>query len=230
MNSEQKIKRIIILGGNGDGVVIASLIHDINKHDNSIVLLGFLNDSEEQTILDYPVYGKLSDWKQFENENDIYFITALLKTKYSYQRSNLIMSLNIPLKKFCNIIHPTSTISHYARIGVGNVIGPSVNIMPNVIVGNHCSFRAGASIGHDCKINDFCYVGPNATMAGGSLLEDGSHMGPNSSLLDGKVIGKYSVLGMGSVSTKDIGVSQVYFGVPARKIGIVVNDYSNKEL
>lgn len=216
------MKKVIILGGQGDGVGIASFINDMQKEGQHIELLGFLNDSEDKRILDLPVLGSLSDWKNYEKDEDVYFITALLKTKYSYQRSNLINDLKIPINKYCNVIHPTAIISDYSKIGVGNVIGPNVNIMPNVIIGNHCSFRASASIGHDCKINNFCYMGPNSTMAGKSILNDGAHIGPNASVLDGKVIGQHSVLGMGSVATKDIEDFNVYFGVPSKKIGVIV--------
>ncbi len=215
------MKKIIILGGQGDGVVIASLINDIKKIGQKIELLGFLNDSEDSRILDFPVLGCLDDWKNYKEDENIYFITALLKTKYSYQRSKLINDLKIPLDRYCNIVHPTATISDYSKVGVGNVIGPNVNIMPNVTIGNHCSFRASASIGHDCKINNFCYMGPNSTMAGKSVLMDGAHMGPNASLLDGKVVGQHAILGMGSVATKDIEDFKVHFGVPSKKIGMV---------
>lgn len=212
------MKKVIILGGLGDGVGIASLINDMQKEGHHIELLGFLNDSEDKRILNFSVLGSLSDWKNYEEDEDVYFITALLKTKFSYQRSKLINDLKIPINKYCNIIHPTATISDYSKIGVGNVIGPNVNIMPNVIIGNHCSFRASASIGHDCKINNFCYMGPNSTMAGKSILNDGAHIGPNASVLDGKIIGQHSVLGMGSVATKDIEEFNVLFGVPAKVI------------
>ena len=219
-----EIKNIIILGGHGDGVVVASLVHDIEAFDNSVKLFGFLNDGIEEKILQYPVLGKLKDWKKFKTDDSVYFVTALLKTKYSYQRSKLIDSLCIPREKFCNVVHPTATISKLSTIGVGNVIGPSVNIMPNVYIGDHCSFRAGASIGHDCIIEDFCYVGPNAVMAGRSKMRKGAHMGPNSSLLDGKVLQEHVVLGMGSVMTKDTEEFRVYFGVPAKKIGMSFKD------
>lgn len=213
--------KVIILGGQGDGIVVASLLRDMQKANHKIELLGFLNDSKENKILGFPILGSLSDWKNYEEDKDVYFVTALLKTKYSFQRSNLIDSLKIPLDRYCNIIHPTATISDYSKIGVGNVIGPNVNIMPNVVIGNHCSFRASASIGHDCKINNFCYMGPNSTMAGKSILNDGAHIGPNASVLDGKIIGEHSILGMGSVATKNIEDFKVHFGVPSKKIGMV---------
>ena len=211
--------KVIILGGLGDGIVVASIIQDLAIH-TTIELLGFLNNGDANTILGYPVFGNINDWQKL-NHKDVYFISALLKTKHSIQRSELILSLEIPQNKYCNIIHPSATISRYSSIGKGNLIGPSVNIMPNVTIGNHCSFRASASIGHDCKVQDFCYMGPNSTLSGGCALENGAHIGPNASVVDKVTIHKHTILGAGSVATKNISPFSVFFGIPAKKIGII---------
>ena len=64
-------------------------------------------------------------------------------------------------------------------------------------------------------------MGPNSTMAGTSMLNHGAHVGPNASILDGKVVNKHSVLGMNSCATKDLDEFSVYFGLPAKNIGII---------
>jgi len=214
------MKKIIILGGQGDGVVVASFINDVTQiSKDTINLLGFLNDSGEQEIYGYPVLGTLKDARKFLDEDDIYFISALLKVKYSYSRSKLIESLDIPLSKFTTIIHPTAAISKSASIGSDTVIAPHVTVMPNVIIKNHCSVRASASIGHDCKIDDFCYIGPNATLSGRAKMMTGAHLGPNSSVSDAKVLGTHSVVGIGSCILRDVNDFDIMIGCPARKIG-----------
>jgi len=214
------MKQIIIIGGMGDGLVVASFIEDvITAKKEKISLLGFLNDSGEDKINGYPVLGALKDASSFSKEKDLFFVSALLKVKYSYGRSKLINSLNIPLSKFITIIHPTATVAKAAKIGSGTVIGPHVTIMPNVKIGNHCSIRASANIGHDCILEDFCYMGPNSTLAGRSKMAIGAHLGPNSSVLDSKVLGAYSVVGIGSGVVRNVNSFDVVFGCPARKIG-----------
>lgn len=214
------IKNIIILGGQGDGLVVASFIEDlINTKKEKINLVGFLNDSTENEIDGYPVLGKLKNALSFCKQDDIFFVSALLKAKYSYSRSKLIESLNIPLSKFLTIIHPTATISKSAKIGRGTVIGPHATIMPNVMISNHCSIRASANIGHDCILEDFCYIGPNSTLTGRSKMKVGSHLGPNACVLDSKVLGSYSVVGIVSCVVNDVNDFDIVFGCPARKIG-----------
>lgn len=215
-------ERIIILGGQGDGLVIASFIESIiDVKKEKLSLLGFLNDSPDREINGYPVLGKLIDAETFCEQKNVFFVTALLKTKYSYSRSKLIESLNIPLKRFKTIIHPTATIAKSAKIGNGTVIGPYVTLMPNVSIGNHCSIRASANVGHDCILDDYCYMGPNSTLAGRAVMKIGSHLGPNSCVLDSTVLGAYSVVGMGSSAIKNVEDFAVVFGCPARKIGEV---------
>lgn len=209
-------KKIIILGGVGDGEVVASIINDISKYE-CIDLIGFLNDGDLNKILDYPVFGGLNQWEQY-NQDDIFFISALLKTKNSFSRSRLLDSLEIPIEKFYTAIHPTAVVSKDSSIGYGNLIGPHVAIMPNVKIGNHCSFRAGASVGHHCQINDYCYMGPNSTLSGRSELSNGVHVGPNACVLDSVKVKQHCVLGAGSVLQKDTLSFSVYFGMPARKI------------
>lgn len=213
-------KDIVILGGPGDGLGVASFIESlISLKKEKINLLGFLDDFTEGEIYGYPILGKLGDALSLSQENNIFFLSAILKVKHSYSRSKLLESLNIPLSKFITIIHPTATIARSAKIGLGTVIGPYVNIMPNVTIGNHCSIRASANIGHDCTLEDFCYVGPNATLAGRTKMKTGAHLGPNACVLEFKTIGSYSVVGIGSSVVKDVNEFDVVFGCPARKVG-----------
>ncbi len=53
------MKKIIIIGGYGNGTVAASTIVDINKTKKQWEILGFLNDFEEESINKFPVLGKV---------------------------------------------------------------------------------------------------------------------------------------------------------------------------
>ncbi len=52
--------KIIIIGGYGNGTVVAQIIEDINKDNQTWEILGFLNDFEEGTINGYPILGKVT--------------------------------------------------------------------------------------------------------------------------------------------------------------------------
>jgi len=214
------LKKIIILGGYGDGEVIASALGDLQRHDQSIVPYGFLNDhlGKGESIAGLPVLDTIENANNFLGQEDIYFISALLKVKESYERSKKISALKIPFKRFYTLIHPQATVSKNAKIGCGTFVGPHVTIMPNATIGNHCSLRASASIGHDCSMGNYCYMGPNSTLSGRVTIEEGVHIGPNACVQDQVTIGSFSVVGIGSTVLKDLPGFVVAFGSPVKII------------
>ena len=214
------MKKILILGGHGDGAVIASALSDLHAIDNRIVPYGFLNDHEKpgNKIAGLPILDKISKAESFLKDKDVYFITALLKVKKSFERSQKIRGLKIPSERYFTLIHPSSTISSISKIGYGTFIGPHVTVMPGSTIGDHCSFRASASIGHDCKIGDFCYMGPNSTISGNVEVKNGAHIGPNTCVIERVCLGSHCVVGAGSTVLKDLSDFVVAFGCPARII------------
>lgn len=152
------MKRILILGGQGDEVVIASALHDLRAFDRDIIPYGFLNDFEPPgtKIAELLVLDKIENAKKFLGRRDIYFISAILKAKEGYTRSQKIERLMIPLERYYTLIHPQATVSKSAKVGNGTFVGPHANIMPNVIIGNHFPLRASANVRHGCIIGNCC--------------------------------------------------------------------------
>ena len=214
------MKKIIIIGGKGDGVVLASALEDLRTSGQEVMGYGFLNDFETtgEKIAGLPVLGKPEKAIEFLENKDIFFMTALLKVKESYQRARKIERLVIPQERYFSLVHPQATVSKTAKIGLGTFIGPHVNVMPNAIIGDHCSFRASASVGHDCVINDYCYMGANSTLNGRVNLKEGVHIGSNATVKERTTLGSYCVIGMGSVVVKDMPEFVIAFGNPARII------------
>ena len=93
------MKKIIIFGARGNGTVLTSLIESINEIKKYWEILGFINDTNEDKINDYPVLGKILDnaHSKYLKNNDVYFCWTFfhLPEKYSYIKLN---DLNIPPK------------------------------------------------------------------------------------------------------------------------------------
>lgn len=212
------MKRILILGGEGDGAVLASALEDLRDAGADILPFGFLNDFEEKgkRIAGLPVLDTMANARAFLADPEVYFITAILKAKESQTRSQKIKALPIPADRYFTLIHPHATVSKRAHIGHGTFVGPHANIMPNAQIGAHCSFRASSNVGHDCIVEGFCYVGPNASLAGRCVLREGVHIGPNACVRERVEIGAHSVVGMGSVVLNSIPPLSIAFGNPAK--------------
>ena len=217
------MKKIIIIGGIGNGTVALSTIIDINKVKETWEILGFFNDFEKNNINRYPVIGKIDkdSVEKYINDKDVYFIYTMISTKFNYRFLHRLHDLEIPDNRFATIIHPTVVISEDAKIGYGVSIQPFVSVGPNVKIGNHVQIYAQSLIGHNSILDDYSYVANNACIGASVHLKEGAYLGTNCSTLENIVIGKWGLVGIGSVVIKDVPDFSKVVGNPCRVIGSV---------
>lgn len=116
------------------------------------------------------------------------------------------------------VIHPDATVSRFGKIGEGSfiaaksIMGPLASIGISVIV-NH-----GAVIDHDCIVDDFSHIAPNATLGGCVKVGKGVLIGAGANILPGVHIGDGALIGAGSVVITDIPANTHVVGIPAKKI------------
>ena len=213
-------KKVIIIGGEGNGTVIASAVEDFIDKNGKWEILGYLNDFEKKgTIINnFPVLDKIGNIKKY-NKKDCYFIYTLLSAKKAFERKEKLMKLGIETKKFITFIHPTAAVSRYSKLGYGVVIMPNVVISPDVSIGNHTHVYANSLIGHDAVVKDFCFIANCASVGSKVLLEEGVHVGSNSSIIEGVTIGRWSLIGLGAVVIRNVESQTKVVGNPAKPIG-----------
>jgi acetyltransferase EpsM len=211
-------RRIVILGGPGDGVVVAQAIHDLAAAGQDVALAGFLNDAlpKGAQVFGAPVLGTLEEWRTLPE--DVLFNPALHKVREMPARAARVRGLGIPESRWTSVIHPTACLARGVSIGDGSFIASHVTVQPGARIGRFASLRAGANVGHDAILEDFTYMGPNATLSGRARLQEGAHLGPNAAVLDGMRVGRYAVIGMCSAVTKHVDDFAVCLGVPARPL------------
>jgi len=78
------------------------------------------------------------------------------------------------------------------------------------------------------EINTIDYVKDKLTSRGKIVIGDEVWIGTSVTILHNVKIGRYSVIGAGSVVTKDIEPYSVYAGVPARKIRDLKSEEKSK--
>lgn len=121
------------------------------------------------------------------------------------------------------------------------VIGDKCNINFNVfienevVIGDNVTIKSGVQLWDGITLEDNVFVGPNVTFTNDlyprskqntvplvhTLVQYGATVGANATVLAGVKIGKCSMIGAGSVVTKNIGDFELWVGNPAKHVGYV---------
>lgn len=216
-------KKVLILGGEGNGGVIANAIADANKRGyNEWECVGYLNDGVPiGTIIDsFPVVGNIkSDIYKYLAEG-YYFINTIFRIDGQNDRISMFEDLKIPDNRLATFIHPTAYIAPNVELGSGCVIMPLVAISSNTKLGRGCIVMVSASIGHDNIINEYCHIAAQACVGSFLNIGKGVHIGLNATIREHLTIGDYATLGMGAVLTKSVSTKEIWAGNPARFLRI----------
>jgi len=128
-----------------------------------------------------------------------------------------------------------------ARIGAGCIIGKNAYVDTGVVLGDNVKVQNNVSIYRGVTIEDGVFIGPHvcftndltprAVNRDGSVKSDadwevspirvrtGAALGANSTILPGITIGRWAMVGSGSVVTRDVADRELVLGNPARRVG-----------
>lgn len=212
-------KKILILGGLGNGGVIANAIADANNRGyNEWKCEGFLNDGEKKgTIIDsFPVVGDIQNDIHKFLDDGYYFINTILRIDGQNDRISMFERLNIPDERLATFVHPTAYIAPNVRLSPGCVIMPMVCISSNTTIGKGSIAMVASTIGHDNIIGEYCHIAAQACVGAFLNVGKGVHIGLNSTIREHITIGDFATIGMGAVLTKNVGEREIWAGNPAR--------------
>lgn len=218
-------KKVLIVGGEGNGGVIASCIEDnCNRFgDLEWEIAGFINDFETE-VDGFPVVGKMCDIQKFIDTTDYYFSWGIHLVARNYKTVEMFKQANIPTERLATIVHKS------AFIGKGVILEPGVFVMCNSYIGpqahvGKCSLiMANCSIGHDTVIGDLCHCSVGTIMTGYSKLGMCADMAVGACILAYKTVGDYAMLGASSLGTKDIPEGEIWVGGPAKFLKKMSNE------
>jgi acetyltransferase-like isoleucine patch superfamily enzyme len=129
---------------------------------------------------------------------------------------------------FCNIQADVT-------IGEDCNIGDHCFIEQHVTLGHRVTVKNGVSLWDGMTIEDDVFIGPNAVFTNDlyprskayldqpvrTVLSLGCSIGANAVILAGHTIGRFAMVGAGSVVTRDVPDFTLWLGNPARQVGFI---------
>jgi acetyltransferase-like isoleucine patch superfamily enzyme len=141
------------------------------------------------------------------------------------------------------VVWHQAQVRERARIGRNCILGKGVYVDFDVTIGDNCKLQNGVYVFHPATIGDGVFLGPSTVLTndrlpravnpdgspkGGEdweaspvLVHDGASVGAGSILLPGVVIGRWALVGAGSVVTHAVPDHGLVIGNPARLVGFV---------
>jgi acetyltransferase-like isoleucine patch superfamily enzyme/dTDP-4-dehydrorhamnose 3,5-epimerase-like enzyme len=122
-----------------------------------------------------------------------------------------------------------------ARIGCDCNICDHTFIESDVVIGDRVTVKCGVQLWNGIDVEDDVFIGPNATFTNDHFprskqhqekltrtrIRKGASIGANATILPGLIIGERSMVGAGSVVTRDVPADAIVAGNPARITGYV---------
>ena len=156
---------------------------------------------------------------------------SIKQNKNVFIHSSSYVDNNVKIGDNTKIWH-FSHVQSGAKIGKNCSIGQNVNIGSKVIIGNSVKIQNNVSVYEGVELEDYVFCGPSIVFTNvriprsefpqrgnkfyeKTLVKKSASIGANATIVCGVTIGEYSLIGSGSVVTKDVPPYTLVFGNPA---------------
>src|SRR5690242_12320373 len=117
-----------------------------------------------------------------------------------------------------------------ARIGANCVLGQNVFVGNKVVIGDNVRIQNNVSVYDDVTLEDDVFCGPSMVFTNvinprshvprkdeyrKTLVRRGATIGANATIVCGNTVGRYAMVGAGSVVTRDVADYALVVGIPA---------------
>lgn len=218
-------KKVVIVGGEGNGGVVAACIEDNQKRYNDFEweIVGFINDFEEE-VCGYPVVGKLADIPTFIAETDYYFSWGIHLVGRNVLTEKMFKEAGIPDERLATIVHKSAFVAQSAILEPGAFVMAGSYVGPGAHLGKCTLIMANCSIGHNIVTGPLCHCSVGAIMTGYSQLGLCADLAVGATLLAYKKVGDFAMLGAASLGTHDIPDYEIHVGTPAKFLKNISKD------
>jgi len=167
-------------------------------------------------------------WMNYEEGSD-YIMNDIFVHSTSNISKNAKIGRGTKIWQYCTVLEG-------AEIGEDCVLSQNVYIENHSKIGNRVKIKNNVSIYEGVEIDDDVFVGPSAVFTNvltprsfvsrkheflPTKIMRGATIGANATIICGTTIGRYALIGAGSVVTCDVPPFALFYGVPATHHGYV---------
>lgn len=217
MDKKITSKHIRIYGAGGHSTVVKEVLL-LNGFEISKIFDDNLetNDSYNSEI----THGARDNMDQFPHNGP----PIIIAIGNNVIRSEIAQMLR---SEFGQAFHSSAVIGGSVIIDVGTVVFAGAVIQPNTRIGKHVIINTCASVDHDNIIGDFAHISPNVTLCGNVEIMEGTQIGSAAVVIPNVKVGKWCVIGAGTVVIRDVPDYCTVVGNPGR---IIKRSSKNKKL
>lgn len=209
------MKKLVLWGSSGQAIVLEEFLSQIGYK----IIAFFDNNPTAQAIQSAtPIYCGMNGFQEWQNQHPCQGIAALVAIGGSggVERVEIQHQLELAGLEIATAIHPCAYVAHNAHIDKGCQILVHSTICARVNIGMASIINTGASVDHECVLGNGVHIGPGAKLAGCITVEDFSFIGTGAIVLPRIHIGKHTIVGAGSIVTKDLPDHVIAYGNPAK--------------
>jgi sugar O-acyltransferase (sialic acid O-acetyltransferase NeuD family) len=203
------MNNLLIMGAGGHGKVVADAADAMQKWKEICFL-----DDHVSSCNGMGVVGKFADLPALRQR----FPEVMVAVGDNHMRDILLLQCMELGFRLPIIIHPTSWISKFAKIGHGSVVFANTAINANAQIGYGCIINTAAVVEHDCVIDDCVHLSPNATLAGKVKVGKYSWIGAGATVINDMSVGDNVIIGANSLVINEISSNVTAVGSPAKII------------
>ncbi len=209
--------RVVILGAGGLAREVADVILACNAQRAQYEIIGFIDENPAhhgKRLNGIRVLGDFS-WFDTIDTASVYAIAAVGNPGI---RKKLVNKALQKAVKFYNVIHPQAVATSALDLGVGVVITAGCILTNNIKIGSHVYLNLGCTVCHDAVLDDFCNLNPGVRISGNVHIEVGCELGTGAIVIPERTVGRWSIIGAGTVVNRDVPANVTAVGVPAKVI------------
>lgn len=206
--------KLVVFGAGGH----AKVVIDIIEQQGSYEITGLLDDDPKyqgQRVFGYPVLGTRADLPVLISAQLHHAVVAIGDNT---DRAAVARHLDQLGWRLASAVHPRASIGRGVNIGPGSVVMAGCVVNADAYLGAQVIVNTGATVDHDCRIEDNVHIAPGCHLCGNVGVGRGSLLGAGATVTPGVRIGSKAIVGAGSTVIHDVADEARVSGSPARPL------------